>query len=280
MTVQVAKRGPLRCSYCFSDVMVGLLMACTCGATYHAECAQGLQKCASCPETSGFENRQMAAITPIVIDGLFKRITGDQQWNEIHDVAKSNARGKIWLTGGKVYRTLAEILFNVPVHANTCDHDFVTAASTWFKHTPSQWMVKINGDYGSDYHDPWTMLTSDHVWRFSRSSRHVFDLMTFKRVTQVGFPATLDGYFQSVPLDVQAVALDLEERQLLGPGLRAICRKTIGVNNAVEVKSAAKKASISPQQFLEARSLSLGFTPSNVSVFEKVGSDRPASLRK
>ena len=272
--VKLSKPSPTRCPFCHDSVAAGLLVRCKCGAVYHAECAQGLSKCASCPETAGFGSYHVVAITPQIIDELIHKIEINSHWNEAWDIARSNSKGKVWLVGGKVYRTLTEIMFGTPAGAQGCDFDFITAKATWFNHVPAKWYVVVNDDYGETRINPYTTDKTEHAWRYFREGRQLLDLLTFGRATQAGFEASLDGYFKSVPLDVQAVALDVENRQLSGPGLKAICRRVLGVNNLKQAEGAAKRASLTLSAFVEARALSLGFQASTV-----VPSDKKAGAK-
>lgn len=262
--VKLSKPSPSRCPFCHDSVAAGLLVRCVCGAVYHAECAQGLAKCASCPATAGFGSFHVVTITPEIIDRVISIITVNHNWDEVYDIARSNSKGKVWLVGGKLYRTLTEVIFNTQAGAHGCDYDFITAKATWFNHVPAKWYVVVNDDYGETKLNPYTTDKTEHAWRYFRNGRQVLDLMTFSRATQAGFEPTLDGYFKSVPLDVQAVALDIESRQLLGHGLKSICRRVVGVNNLEQAEGAAKRASLTLSAFIEARALSLGFQPSTV----------------
>jgi hypothetical protein len=259
-TVKVDRK-PTRCPYCHDDVMSGLLIACSCGAVYHKDCADDLTQCASCPETAIFAGARSLFVTPKVIEQLIQKITSfDTSWEEVYDIAKGNSKSKLWLVGGKVYRTLAEILYKSEVGASKCDYDFITAQTTWFNHIPGKWYVTINDEYGETRLNPYMSTRLEHAWRYWKGGRQVLDLMTFNRATQAGQPANLDGYFWSVPLDVQAIALDIEGRQLVGPGIEAVTKRTVGINNPKQAADAAKRAGLSLDLFVEARAHSLGFT--------------------
>lgn len=268
--VKVEKK-PSRCPYCHADVEYGLVTICPCGAAYHKDCADDLSQCASCPETSVFGSAKPISVSPGTVETLINKITRcEGPWEEVYDIAKSNSKGRVWLVGGKVYRTLAEILHGVSVGAASCDYDFITTYTTWFNHIPGKWYVTFNTEYGESLFNPYTSEKCENAWRYFKEGRQVLDLMTFKRATQAGHPANLDGYFKSVPLNVQAVALDIDGRQLLGPGVEAICRKIVSVNNREQAEGAANRAAISIDQFVEARARSLGFSAKSFAIIKPV----------
>ncbi len=96
--------------------------------------------------------------------------------------------------------------------------------------------------------------------KFHRNGRSVVDLLTMELPSRRGFSPDIEGYFKTVPFDVQAIAIDIDAWKLVGPGIQAVRSGRLEVNNAMEAEACAAKAGVTLDELLNQRSWSLGFT--------------------
>ncbi len=203
--------------------------------------------------------RRLVAVLEREADPLCAQVMAavrkDDRWQAILDVVRANATGqKLWLVGGKVYRTLAEILHGKSAGAWDADFDFLAEDKTQVPLAPyadSSWRV----------HDQPVPAYSAEVGarKFEVNGRELADLLTFRLPARTQNERSLDGYFATVPLNVQAVAIDLDSERLLGPGIAAIREKSVAVNHEEWAKASAKRAGATVDDLVTQRAISLGF---------------------
>lgn len=176
--------------------------------------------------------------------------------------------GTPYIVGGKVYRTLAAFEHGVSFHARDADWDFyviggnhkcvsppfISWAGTGGKPDDSRLTWVQTRGVGVILEELREQVLNESCGLYDKSLRsspkvsmsRTYELRTSsgKVVTKVDiiyeediiteYPDSklrgLDLYFKKVPLDVQAVAVTLDG-ELLGPGVEAIRKKQITVNN-------------------------------------------------
>lgn len=284
----------LRCPYCH-DGISGSLHGCSCGAIYHLECYKNLENCASCYQSF---NPQVMTPRPKQQEPLIKKFSLDTSsltekhlqsciesllslpdFDEAYDIARTNAKGSIWLVGGKLYRTIIHQIYGYRTDYQNCDFDFLTTKVKWWRSIPERWKYEYHdySGYGPSLENPYDIKKVDGAIRFIRPARitnaHIeaqqdlerqcgIDLIPISSAPGIKlgkFPHSLDGYFASVPFDIQAIAMDVENRKIIGPGLKAIGDHKICVNFELNAKNLAARLGKSLPDLLEEKSLSLGF---------------------
>jgi hypothetical protein len=258
-------RQVFRCPFCHENIVDCLQVVCKCGAVYHSDCTKEKNTCSVCYASLKID-QSVAHLSPNMTGEYFaneilQRIEKLPDWEEIYDIACHNSKGPVWLVGGKVYRTLAEILFKNNAGSKECDFDFLTSKATFFTHVPKRWR-RATSDY-SDCCSLYDVTKQSVGYRFHEAGTptRTFDLITFKKAIAAGKPASLEGYFESVPHTVQAIALDIKNQCLLGPGKTEVMLRVVRINNKLEAIKQAKRLGSCIDCQLKQRIESLGFNP-------------------
>lgn len=288
------KRNVLRCPFCHDGIGTGQLYACLCGALYHDECRHELSKCASCDNEQGFSGDKPIKSSKDMgfdVDLFVDAIKSYPSYQMAVDLARANSTGPLFLVGGRVYRTL-QLLDIFQVHGSLpdtiyqgphgdkrystpskFDWDFLCYRTTWFRHFPKNarelYDVVIHYGYSSTRKEVRERNLSskkkDGCYRFygKNESTQSVDLMVAKKVVRdKTLPKNINGYLQSVPLDIQAVAFDLiEGRFCYTPGFKAnLDKKRITINNHDTLTAHCELKGISVKQYLESVAAKLGFS--------------------
>ena len=210
-----------------------------------------------------------------------KKIWEDPFFKDAYKLAKANSKGKLWLIGGKLYRNLVSILAHnshefkdlvalqgpLDFGADACDFDFLTEKLTWFRHIPKDLYKEVTVEYAysrsTEMRNPF-VKERNNLGRCPRfvSQDFSLDLVSLKKakgIIENGFPKTLGGYFQAVPLNIQACALDLETEELhLSPAfLNCIATRTISPNHLGQLKNVGERKGITAGELLRKKADSL-----------------------
>lgn len=212
----------------------------------------------------------MAYVSHTVIQRAIEDVKRTPLWQDAIDIARKNTYGKVYLVGGWVYRSITDRLYNMdgkPVEGDI-DYDFLLTAkahkqwlpldkantifaiSKFRMPPPAPWYwqggLRPGGSSYSypnatraHYGQPLTKLRNTPDKRIhSATAVHndtltKVDLISLKDITRLSDTklGSIGDYFNAVPLDVQAVAYDLEADMLLGPGIKAIQSKVVSWNN-------------------------------------------------
>jgi len=174
---------------------------------------------------------------------LVGRIKSIQGWDKVEEVIKRSTVDPYWIVGGTVYRTLANILHGTPIPP-TIDVDVLVEGEPRpmpLDNLPYQW-----AHTGSSLKSHRTLARGSIKATptfYGLQSLGIFslpkiDLIAAKDIMEVGRKINkvkstlLLTYFAVVPLDIQAIALDLTSECIMGRGITAVINKTIGVNNS------------------------------------------------
>jgi hypothetical protein len=162
-------------------------------------------------------------------------------------IVERNGLGKVWVIGGTVYRTLAQLLYARP--RKSADFDFLVEDITDAIQLPDEWIVGKNR-FGNPRWSGWDM------------SIDLVPLANIHSIKRRGLACTIENYLTGVPFTVQSVAYDIQTRQLLGEiGIKAMMSATIAVNNMEEAKQAAILNETTVLALLKAKAKELGFFP-------------------
>jgi hypothetical protein len=282
-----------RCPYCHSDIAdkAGSLLVCDCSAIYHDECAKYAKSCVTCNSRNGWRQalteEDTLGIPKVLIENaaeqlqdvswektlhalpLAQKIWADPHFEDAYKLAKANSKGKLWVIGGKVYRHLLSLLHNEEFGTDKCDFDFLSEKLTWFRHIPDDLYSEytVHRAYSSHkvMRNPFKKLKSN----LGKSPRFVskdltVDIVSLKKargIVEEGLPRTIDGYFQGVPLDIQACAFDLETETLLTSDAfrKALDNRTVGINNMPQARGTADRRGISVGELLRRKAKSISF---------------------
>lgn len=279
------------CPFCHADDIRGSLFGCKgCGAIYHIECCKYLTKCTSCPSTDGFSEAKpkgtlelpvpLIKSLPLVNGFLTQKhllkcieaIEAIPHFEEACSIAEANAKGPLYLVGGKIYRTMLHTLYGLDTQHLSCDFDFITSSTRWWKRVPQRWFIDKSywDGYGETHFNPYDILKTEGNIRFKHSSQKLqIDLMTFASHTGIRLSKsskTLEGYFKSVPLDIQAIALEVtrnsygffKTQNLIGNGLNAMASQRIRINYLENAAQVAMSKKIGVADWILEKTKSLG----------------------
>lgn len=298
-SIRIEKQLNHRCPFCHSSIndRPGSLNVCACGTIYHEECRKSLKECSGCvgyttsnnkgPDKSSYPSSGSREIVRLTLQA----IKAEKHYEEALAIAKHNAKGKIWLVGGKVYRHLAAIMgyptndgHEMRISPYKCDYDFLIEKIRWWVGVPK--LVQISRTIYLDHYDdpctPYKVYTNPFLkrkkykaYRFIRIEKHQtldyadfqVDLLPLNKlptIKKLMLPYTLQGYFDSVPLNIQAIALHLnssDETYMYGScGYYAMYgRRIVAVNNINALIWAAQKHDIHPNEYIKRKADSLGF---------------------
>jgi len=226
---------------------------------------------------------------------LISAISQLPDFEEACSIALANAKDPpVWLVGGKVYRTILHELYGLKTDHESCDFDFLTSRLRWWKYIPKKWYraKAFDDDYGSPYFSPYRIKKISDTYRFTRLKNSEFfccaaeqfserqiDLLCFSKLRGIKmgkFPHTLEGYFKSVPLNIQAIALDISKtfigeslfddkfyqyypNLLAGDiGLNAILTQNIEINYLDQAKASAQDKNLKLEDWLQNKRSNLG----------------------
>lgn len=188
-------------------------------------------------------------------------ILSQPNFAECYKIAKEASKGgKLYLAGGKLYRSLVEVIYGQDVSARTCDFDFVTTAMSRLD-IKNGW--KINEKKGkAPYVDETGQKRSTRL--ISETYGAELDIVFIPTIMQVKegkLPNSIDGYLKSVPLNIQSIALDLDTAELIGDkGIEAIYSGKVKVNNIESLKAYCSFKRISEISYLRNKADSIYFT--------------------
>lgn len=185
---------------------------------------------------------------------VMQRIMQHPDFSEVANLVRRNASGRIYLVGGKVYRTIIELVHGYDCGAKDVDWDFLCMGTVAKRHRAylhTDWSVdRQDGSYKANsmclsYWDSNKQTAASGLLRSTfhslsgpivysqpvRKPDKKIDIIGIKDIpTKHG---TIQDYFDSVPLDIQTVGLSTEDAYptLYGQALKSIETKTISINN-------------------------------------------------
>jgi hypothetical protein len=180
---------------------------------------------------------------------LAYKLQHSQIFQSALEMIRGSSKGNIWVVGGTVYRTLADMLYgdcDAPLPSNIdmiCDDitgeiilkDGWAMAKTSFGHPRL-----MSGNVSVD---AWPL--KEHYW-----------------IVKKGLMPTIENYCAVVPLTVQSIAYDYANRRIIGTrGLDALEQKTVAVNYMDAALLWSQRAGMSVHDSLIEKANELGFTP-------------------
>lgn len=213
------------------------------------------------------------------INKTIKHLKNDNHFREAYAIAKNNSSQaeKLWLVGGKVYRTLMYFMHGLETDFENCDFDFVTTKLTWTPIIPDDYLIKISYSYNEGRKNPYQILHTPNGRKFHSEEfiKPVVDLFTFKSFEYLTKqapswwqkftgantfnPFTINQYMNQVPLNIQAIAFDPENNAIFGEvGVSAIELKCILINNEETAQQQADREKLTTKQIIWKKQKSLG----------------------
>lgn len=177
------------------------------------------------------------------------RLMASGKFREALMLACQNSKGRLWLIGGTVFRTLVSILYGTPVPPET-DFDFIVEELEKTITFPENegWRMKEN-----HYKNP--KLVKDGL------SVDLVPLATVHSIVRRGVDPTIENVLSGAPLNIQSIAYNCTRRQIVGDiGFHAIQNKIVAVNDHVGAKIQSERKNMTVPDLVHKYATELSFT--------------------
>jgi len=177
---------------------------------------------------------------------IMSKIMKHPDFHEVATLVKRNTSGKIYLVGGKIYRTAIELIHGYECGSKDADWDFLCEGEVVRQdraYTGAGWSVKDLDYYGYKEH---SLCLQQMSVPSGLTGLAAMTQIRFKKIDIIGIKdirkaipkpvGTIHDYLDIVPLDVQSIALATDNGMptLYGlKGMKSIEARTIKVNNAI-----------------------------------------------
>jgi len=188
-------------------------------------------------------------------------------FSDVCQLVYNNCKEKPYLVGGKVYRTLIEVMFDYPARSECCDYDFACTAVIKRKkkkvvYGDGSWkMMKPSYAYRKGgKKTPKRKQTSIHLKNKKGCKIDVMNLPDLYQISDGLFPADMKGYFSVVPLSIQAIGMDLEKCEIFGVGgIDSLNERFVWVNNKRQLKNYTEFKGMYPANYIKKKAESIRF---------------------
>ena len=169
---------------------------------------------------------------------VLRALNKDANFKDVYQMVLNRSKTKPYLVGGKLYRTLVETVYSYPARAHSCDFDF--AAEEVIRKKRKKKIATHDGTYDvievDGYSNESIKMTSQYG-----CSIDLIDIPSLKGLKGTSLPPTIEGYMESVPLSIQAIAMDLEKCEIFGKvGIDSLNEKFVWINNQKSLNGYAK----------------------------------------
>lgn len=185
-------------------------------------------------------------ISKRVLKALYK----DNNFADCYQIACNNSKEQPYLVGGKLFRTIIEVIYEHPARASSCDYDFATASIIKRKKKKKKKIMRgrRDGESLSAY-----IAYKERYWAsngkykkqkspYSGTSRKfktrngaqidIIDISSLEMIKNGSYPASIDGYLRSVPLSIQSLAMNIDRCEIFGSvGIDSINERFIWINS-------------------------------------------------
>jgi ubiquinone/menaquinone biosynthesis C-methylase UbiE len=170
-------------------------------------------------------------------------------FQEVLTIVKANCLpGKIWLIGGQVFRPILQQLYDIPFEKDY-DFDFIVGNPIPFEKitTPDDWTLTKTGLGSPRLINGKNQI--DIISLDNSTNRYVkLDL------SKMSSKEKMESYFSQVPLNIQALAYDINRKEVIGKeGIKGITNKILKVNCIEECLTFCKRRKISVRKFLDTK---------------------------
>lgn len=193
-----------------------------------------------------------------LVDKVIMAISSHEDYEEVMKTVRKNAYGPTLLVGGKVYRTVSEIIHGTECGSKDADWDVLIMGDVKTAYVPSGWNAVTSYYPGSKTN---SLGLVKQTRKYSAKTWVAPIVKIDNKIDMIGIrdipgDGTLNSYFKVVPLDVQRIALDIEKRQLFGPvAINAIKRRNVKINST---KGCLPRLDI--KRYIVDKATSLGYT--------------------
>ena len=199
-------------------------------------------------------------------NGIFTSVLS--RYPQIFETLLANTYGKIWMVGGSVASIIVDDMRN-PGHHPDFDYwnlysmgdfqfrdlDFIVEEfRTDFK-ASSGWDKKVNTFGG-------IKLLRRSPFREQVVTVDIWKMRKHDPCRRHNLPYTIENVLRLAPLTIQSIAVDLRNAQVIGEaGIKAICTKTVAVNNISEARNYSRIYGTTVEAFILKKAEEYNFTP-------------------
>jgi len=190
----------------------------------------------------------MKATDPGLPTAIMQKVMAHADFHVVADIVRRNTSGKIYLVGGKVYRTAIELIHGYKCNSEGVDWDFLCIGEVveprrayvrddWVPNEGEYDGSKANSMCLKHYSTSNSNYTPQSI--FSPTIVKKIDIIGIKDVMLATANPTgqLEDYLNIVPLTVQSIALSADSASypsLYGRvGMKSIETRTVAVNNEI-----------------------------------------------
>jgi len=194
---------------------------------------------------------------------LLTVLNKDPNFKDAYQMVCNRSKTKPYLVGGKLYRTLIELMYDYPARSHSCDFDFAVCEVVKRKRFKEKTIslhdgtfdyiqVPVNGTYGNG--------GSTKMRTREGASIDLIDISGLKAVRAKKQPLSIEGYIGSVPLSVQAIAMDIEKCEVFGKvGLDSLNEKYVWVHNSFTMEQYIKYKGGTVDRYIKKKADSIRF---------------------
>jgi len=179
-------------------------------------------------------------------EGFMEDAYADEKFREALGIVGANSRGRIWLIGGFLYKTLIKKMYGTDVPSK--DFDFIVERTREKLELPEGWKSRTNR-FGNPE------LSSED---------NMVDLIPLDNLLYLrkkNIEPSIDNLLASVNFSVFALAFDLKEEKIIdGGGVSALEEKVVRVHNLEAAKLSSEIYSTPINDMLRLRAEELRFT--------------------
>lgn len=183
-----------------------------------------------------------------VLSRIFQQVAAeDTKFQESLEVVRQNSSGRIWLTGGFLYKNLAHYLYGSK--KETKDFDFIVEKANPSIILPDGWHQEINR-FGN--------------LKFINRSKEIEDdfilLPEMFYIKESKLTPRIANYFAGMPLNIHCLAYDIQEQKVIGmTGIRALEERIVRAHNLEMLKYGARAYHTTPNDMIRKKASELGF---------------------
>ncbi len=169
------------------------------------------------------------------------------EFKEAVEIIRKSSKGKAWLIGGFVFRSIIQDLYGIPMSKDV-DLDFIIEKPAEIK-VPTNWKIGKNS-----YNNPKLIGPNYEIDYVPLNNIH--------SIIRRGLDPTIENFLSGTPLNIQSIAYDIIDNAVVGNiGIQSISQKVIAVNNLEQAEHRAKLKGITLADLITDISNQLKFSP-------------------
>jgi hypothetical protein len=159
------------------------------------------------------------------------------EFKEALEIIKKNSKGKVWLIGGFVCRSIIQDLYGIPMSKDV-DLDFIIEKPQEIK-VPVDWKIEKNSYGNPKLVGP--IFEIDYI-----------HLNNIHSIIRRNLKPTIENFLSGTPLNVQSIVFDVTENKVIGDiGIKSIQEKIIAINNVEQTRHRAEKKEVTSEELVK-----------------------------